>query len=112
MRVRSATAADLVGLEWLDGGTRDGFAAAVAAAPGATLCLSAAGSGKAAPLGLLAVDLRLFRGRDGPWLWLVEVRPEHRGRDTGRVTRVTVGREGRGRRPSCHGHMPDEVESP
>lgn len=35
--------------------------------------------GPAGPVGVLAVDLPPWRERSEPWLWLVEVRPDHRG---------------------------------
>jgi ribosomal protein S18 acetylase RimI-like enzyme len=80
--VRRLVAADVAGLGWLEDGTREGVAVAVAAGPERALVLAgldAAG----APVGVLAVDLPPWRGRTVPWLWLVEVRSAVRGRGVG-----------------------------
>jgi GNAT superfamily N-acetyltransferase len=79
--VGPATDDDVRRLGWLDDGTRDGVAAAVAAGRESALVLVARDGG--APVGVLAVDLPPWRGRARPWLWLVEVHPAHRGRGTG-----------------------------
>ena len=82
MTVRRLAAADLPALDWLDDGSRSGLAVAVDAGPARALVLAGPG-GSDSPLAVLAVDLPPWRGRDVPWLWLVEVHPGHRGRGIG-----------------------------
>jgi GNAT superfamily N-acetyltransferase len=79
--VRRVAAADLVGLDWLDDGTRTGLAAAVAAEPSRALVLGT--TGVAGLISVLAADLPPWRHRAVPWLWLVEVHPEYRGQGLG-----------------------------
>ena len=81
MAVRRVVAPDLVGLDWLDDGTRAGVAAADAAGHGRSLVLGDPGA--AGLVGVLAVDLPPWRDRTVPWLWLVAVHPAHRGRGIG-----------------------------
>jgi ribosomal protein S18 acetylase RimI-like enzyme len=80
--VRRLAAADVAGLGWLDDGTREGVAVAVAAGPDRALVLAGLGA-TGDPVGVLAVDLPPWRERVLPWLWLVEVRAGDRGRGVG-----------------------------
>ena len=73
MTVRRLVAAAAAGLGWLDDGTREGFAVAVAAGPERALVLAGLDA-TGDPVGVVAVDLPPWRGRAVPWLWLVEVR--------------------------------------
>jgi ribosomal protein S18 acetylase RimI-like enzyme len=79
--VRRVVPADVVGLDWLDDGTRTGLAAAVAAGPSRALVIGEPGA--AGLTAVLAVDLPPWRDRTVPWLWLVEVHPQHRGHGVG-----------------------------
>ncbi|HET6394320.1 MAG TPA: GNAT family N-acetyltransferase [Blastococcus sp.] len=82
MTVRRLVAADVAGLGWLDDGTREGLAVAVAAGPDRALVLAGLDAADA-PVGVLAVDLPPWRERAVPWMWLVEVRSGDRGRGVG-----------------------------
>ncbi|WP_324277118.1 GNAT family N-acetyltransferase [Blastococcus brunescens] len=81
MTVRRVVPADVAALDWLDDGTRTGVAAAEAAGAGRSLVLAEGGA--EGLVGVLAVDLPPWRDRTVPWLWLVEVHPEHRGQGIG-----------------------------
>lgn len=81
MAVRRVVAADLAGLDWVDDGTRKGLVAAESAGPSRALVIGETGAGGL--IAVLAVDLPPWRDRTLPWLWLVEVHPEHRGRGVG-----------------------------
>ena len=81
MGARPVVAPDLVGLDWLDDGTRTGLTAAVTAGPSRALVVGQAGG--AGLIAVLAVDLPPWRERTVPWIWLVEVHAEHRGQGVG-----------------------------
>jgi ribosomal protein S18 acetylase RimI-like enzyme len=73
----------MAALGWLDEGTRLGLATAVSAGADRTLAYLAVDDSTTAPVGVLAVDLPPWRGRILPWLWVVEVSPQARGRGVG-----------------------------
>ena len=81
MTVRRVTEADLPGLGWLDGNTRTALGVAVEAGPSRALVLGR--PGEAGLIAVLAVDLPPWRNRTVPWIWVVEVHPQHRGQGVG-----------------------------